>query len=70
MGTENILRFSYLHLVTMVVVSLVVLTGWAGQLSLGQYAFATVGMVVGAGLTQEWEVDLMLAVLILSLIHI
>jgi branched-chain amino acid transport system permease protein len=64
MGTENILRFSYLHLVTMVVVSLVVLTGWAGQLSLGQYAFATVGMVVGAGLTQEWGVDLMLAVLI------
>ena len=61
MGTENILRFSYLHLVTMVVVSLVVLTGWAGQLSLGQFAFVTVGMVAGTQMTQEWGADLMLA---------
>jgi branched-chain amino acid transport system permease protein len=61
MGTENILRFSYLHLVTMVVVSLVVLTGWAGQLSLGQFAFVAVGMVAGTQLTQEWGADLILA---------
>lgn len=32
------------------VVSLVVLTGWAGQVSLGQLAFMAVGAVVGGGL--------------------
>ncbi|MEY2424695.1 MAG: branched-chain amino acid transport system permease protein livM, partial [Actinomycetota bacterium] len=32
-------------------VSLVVLTGWAGQISLGQFAFAAVGAVVAGSLT-------------------
>ncbi len=32
-------------------VSLVVLTGWAGQISLGQFGFAAVGAVVGGSLT-------------------
>ncbi len=63
LGTENLLRFSYLHLVVMVVVSLVVLTGWAGQLSLGQWAFVAIGAVVGAKLTQELGADLLLATL-------
>jgi branched-chain amino acid transport system permease protein len=63
MDTTNTLRASYLHLVIMVVVSLVVLTGWAGQLSLGQWAFVSIGAVVGAELTQEWGVDLILATL-------
>ncbi len=32
-------------------VSLVILTGWAGQISLGQFGFAAVGAVVGGSLT-------------------
>ncbi|MEY2469812.1 MAG: branched-chain amino acid transport system permease protein livM [Actinomycetota bacterium] len=32
-------------------VSLVVLTGWAGQISLGQFGFAAIGAVVGGALT-------------------
>lgn len=34
-----------------VVLSLVVLTGWAGQVSLGQYAFVALGTVIGGALT-------------------
>jgi len=36
---------------TIAVLSLVILTGWAGQVSLGQYAFVTIGAVVGGGLS-------------------
>ncbi len=63
LGTEDLLRLSYLHLVVMVVVSLVVLTGWAGQLSLGQWAFVSIGSVVGAEMTAGLGADITLAVL-------
>lgn len=35
------------------VLSLVVLTGWAGQVSLGQYAFVAIGSVVGGAMTES-----------------
>ena len=38
--------------------SLVVLTGWAGQLSLGQMAFAGFGALVAAALTRGMDLDL------------
>jgi branched-chain amino acid transport system permease protein len=38
-------------------VSLVVLTGWAGQISLGQYAIAGVGSVAAAGLAANHHSD-------------
>jgi len=44
--------------------SLVVLTGWAGQISLGQFGFVAIGAAVSAKFTSEWNVDLTLAVLI------
>ena len=37
--------------------SLTVLTGWAGQLSLGQMAFAGLGALMGAALTRGLEID-------------
>jgi ABC-type branched-subunit amino acid transport system ATPase component/ABC-type branched-subunit amino acid transport system permease subunit len=37
--------------------SLTVLTGWAGQLSLGQMAFAGIGALVAAAFTRGMEVD-------------
>jgi branched-chain amino acid transport system permease protein len=37
----------------MVAVSLVVLTGWGGQISLGQFAFVAVGAGLGGGLTSH-----------------
>jgi branched-chain amino acid transport system permease protein len=46
-----------------VAVSLVLLTGWAGHVSLGQMAFAAVGGAVGAWATQSAGWDLGLALL-------
>jgi branched-chain amino acid transport system permease protein len=48
----------------MIGVSLVVLTGWAGQVSLGQMAFAGVGAAVGGALTEKAHWDLGLALLV------
>ncbi len=64
LGTEHVLRLSFLYLMTMVLVSLVVLTGWAGQISLGQIAFVAVGSVAGAHATQQWGADIILATLL------
>jgi branched-chain amino acid transport system permease protein len=46
----------------MVGLSLVVLTGWAGQVSLGQMAFAGVGAAVATTCTTRWHVDVLLAI--------
>ena len=40
-------------LVSIVILSLVVLTGWSGQVSLGQFGFAAVGAVLGGALTSR-----------------
>jgi len=45
-------------------ISLVVLTGWAGQVSLGQMAFVGIGSAVGGALTANQGLDLGLALLI------
>jgi branched-chain amino acid transport system permease protein len=44
--------------ICIVTVSLVVLTGWAGQVSLGQVAFMGIGAAVGAWLSATWHWDL------------
>lgn len=49
-------------IVAIVGVSLVVLTGWAGQVSLGQVAFMGIGAAVGGRLTSAWHWDLSLAI--------
>jgi branched-chain amino acid transport system permease protein len=41
----------------MVAISLVVLSGWAGQISLGQFAFAGVGAAVAGGLATRYQLD-------------
>jgi branched-chain amino acid transport system permease protein len=43
-------------LVAVVAVSLTVLTGWAGQMSIGQWALAGAGGVFGAKLVTQWGV--------------
>lgn len=45
-------------------VSLVVLTGWAGQVSLGQMAFAGIGAAVGGAITADLGWDLGIALLL------
>jgi ABC-type branched-subunit amino acid transport system ATPase component/ABC-type branched-subunit amino acid transport system permease subunit len=46
-----------------IALSLVVLTGWAGEISLGQMAFVAVGAAVGASLTARLGLDLALGLL-------
>ncbi len=45
----------------LVTLSIVVLTGWAGQVSLGQMSFAAVGAVAGAVAVATWHWDLLAA---------
>ena len=48
---------SLIVIYAMIAVSLVILSGWAGQISLGQFAFAGVGAAVGGGLSANYGVD-------------
>ena len=48
----------------MVAISLVVLTGWAGQVSLGQVAFMGFGAAVGGSVTTRLGWDISLAILV------
>ncbi|MBI2710374.1 MAG: ABC transporter permease [Actinobacteria bacterium] len=45
-------------------VSLVVLTGWSGQVSLGSVAFFAIGAAVGGKATSAWGLDLTLALVL------
>jgi branched-chain amino acid transport system permease protein len=57
MGTNGQLKAGVVVVFAMIGTSVVVLTGWAGQVSLGQMAFVGVGAAVGAWATVEmgWE---------------
>lgn len=48
----------------MVAVSLVVLTGWGGNISLGQFAIVGVGAIVAGNIAQRWNLDLFVTLLI------
>jgi ABC-type branched-subunit amino acid transport system ATPase component/ABC-type branched-subunit amino acid transport system permease subunit len=52
---------AYVAVYGIIAVSLVVLTGWSGQISLGQFAFAGVGAGTTAGLLVHVHLDLFLA---------
>lgn len=62
---SRLISFSYVLVVLLVVLSTVVLTGWAGQLSLGQFAFTAVGAFMTAYYAGElnYFVALLLGVL-------
>lgn len=49
-------------------VSLVALTGWAGQASLGQFGFVAIGSVVGGALITKWHVPFLLALVVVPVI--
>jgi branched-chain amino acid transport system permease protein len=64
LGPGNLLEVSTLLVLAMVGCSIVVLTGWAGQITLGQMSFAAVGAVAGAVAMIDWHWDLSLALLL------
>ncbi len=63
LGPGSLLEVSTLLVLGIVGCSIVVLTGWAGQVSLGQMGFAAVGAVAGAAAMIDWHWDLSLALL-------
>ncbi len=64
----QISRFQGIFILGVIALSLVVLTGWAGQVSLGQYAFVAVGAVVAGGASSRGGVPFLLAVPLGSLV--
>ncbi len=64
MGPGELIRASSLVALAVVGCSVVVLTGWSGQVGLGQMSFAAVGGVIGAVALIDWHWDLSLALLL------
>jgi branched-chain amino acid transport system permease protein len=62
------LKASAVIIYAIVTLSIVVLTGWAGQVSLGQMGFVGVGAAMGAYATKEWGLDLTLGLLIAGIV--
>jgi branched-chain amino acid transport system permease protein len=53
----NLPMLTLLPLFGIVAVSLVILTGWAGQISLGQFGLVGIGAAVAGGLASEHNID-------------
>jgi ABC-type branched-subunit amino acid transport system ATPase component/ABC-type branched-subunit amino acid transport system permease subunit len=56
-GTAHADTASFLVICAIVAVSLVVLSGWAGQVSLGQFALVGIGAAVAGGLATRLDAD-------------
>jgi branched-chain amino acid transport system permease protein len=67
-STSKVFLASTVFLNAIVVLSLVVLTGWTGQVSLGQYGFVAVGAVVGGSLIQRASFPFWVAVPIAAVV--
>jgi branched-chain amino acid transport system permease protein len=66
-STANISLATVIVLFGIMAASLVVLSGWAGQVSLGHMAFVAVGAAVGGALTQDRNWDLGVTMLVAGL---
>lgn len=60
---DQVIKATAVIAFALVGMSLVVLTGWGGQISLGQVAFVGLGAAVSAKCTSTWNADLSLALL-------
>ena len=61
LATNTSLKVSVIVIWSLIAASVMVVTGWAGQISLAQIAFYAVGAVAGGWLTKEQGLDLLLA---------
>jgi branched-chain amino acid transport system permease protein len=64
LGTARTGLATFLAAYLIIALSLLVLAGWAGQISLGQFAFVGVGSTTSAWMTLHWHVDLLAGILI------
>ncbi|MFP5321875.1 MAG: ABC transporter permease subunit [Acidimicrobiia bacterium] len=63
LAVDHSLKASAVLVYAILATSIVVLTGWAGQVSLGQVAFFALGAAVAGKLTLTWQADLVVATL-------
>ena len=63
-GETNLAKLETLPLFGIVAVSLVVLTGWAGQISLGQFGLVGIGAAAAGGLVADHNIDFFVALAI------
>ena len=68
LGPGQTLRASAVVAFALIILSITVLTGWAGQVSLGQMGFVAVGAAVGAHAIQGWDLDLALTLPLAGLV--
>jgi branched-chain amino acid transport system permease protein len=66
LSVDRSLKASALLIYAILGLSLVVLTGWAGQISLGQIGFFAFGAALGGKATQDWGLDLGLALALVA----
>ena len=68
--TDTNLKVSLVFIYVLVAASIVVVTGWAGQVSLAQVAFMAIGAVAGAKASNEWGFDLTLSLLFAGVVGV
>ena len=62
--TDQIIKATAVAVFAVIGLSLVVLSGWAGQISLGQMAFVAIGAAASAKCTITWNIDMSLSLLL------
>ena len=62
LGTSRADHASFIVICAILAVSMVVLSGWAGQISLGNWAFAGIGAAVAGSLTTRADADFFVSV--------
>ena len=60
-GEASMASLTLLPIYGIIAVSLVVLTGWAGQISLGQFGLVGIGAAVAGGIATEHNIDFFIA---------
>jgi branched-chain amino acid transport system permease protein len=68
--TDFSLKVSVVFIYALVAASIVVVTGWAGQVSLAQVAFMAVGACAGAVASNQWGFDLTLSLLFAGVVGV
>jgi branched-chain amino acid transport system permease protein len=61
---DQLIKANAIIVFAIIGLSLVVLTGWAGQISLGQMSFVAIGGAISAWTTVHWTLDLSLALVV------
>jgi branched-chain amino acid transport system permease protein len=67
LSVDRSLKASAVLIYAILGISLVVLTGWAGQISLGQVAFFALGAALGGKATSAWHLDMFSSCLLAAL---